>query len=106
MSYCLTVVFIKTKSFNTLNPEFTVIAKSICIDDKNRLWISSFNKKTKRSPNYENMIYEIFNDAGELLGKIKPPDKKLNYITRIFGDRAFFICFSDQCVYEYKIVDF
>ncbi len=104
--------------------DLPLISNSIAIDPKNRIWVSTFIRnydysiKSEDQPkDTENLVLEIFNGNGILLGRIPQPELSDNPppmpITRpdigsirIFDDRIYFIDVLNQmCVYEYKIIE-
>ncbi len=110
-------------------PQLNFVSKSIAIDEKNRIWVLSFDRqltfeelpvtinfadaegqleatdtlKTSESSQTDAFVFHVFEKNGEFLGEI--PFTHFADNVKIFGDRLYILeKDNEMCVYEYRIL--
>ena len=93
-------------------PSVTSVAKGICLDYKNRIWILTFLKQPNRFLTFDEkenwadcFEFEVYDSDGILLFKVPFPNVRFDKFS-IYDDRVYLIDSQhESCVYEYKIVE-
>jgi hypothetical protein len=93
-------------------PSVSSVAKGICLDYKNRIWVLTFLKQPNKFLTFDEkenwtdcFEFEVFDLDGILLFKVPFPNVRFDNLS-IYDDRMYLIDSQhESCVYEYRIVD-
>ncbi|MFC1564419.1 NHL repeat-containing protein [candidate division KSB1 bacterium] len=89
------------------------VSMGIGIDNKERIWVPRQKrelteeelKNDGRTPD-NNLLFEVYDPDGILLGHAECELPQRVYATRVFNDRIFLIdCYEEMAVFEYRIVE-
>ncbi len=91
-------------------PSVSSVAKGICIDQKNRIWVLTYLKQPNRFLTFdegENLtdcyVFEVFDPDGILLFKVPFPNIRVDNFS-IYNDRLYLVDSQhESCVHEYRI---
>jgi hypothetical protein len=93
-------------------PAVTSVARGLCVDQKNRIWVLTFLKQPNKFGTFaedENLSacleFEVFDSSGIFLFKVPIPNTRFDQFS-LYDDRLYLIESTDEmCVYEYRIIE-
>jgi hypothetical protein len=98
----------KDKKISVPNPKVTNFSSHIGIDNKNRLWILTYQKQpTDSMEAFKFFWIEVYDEKGILLDRVTYPEKHMQ-IFKVFNNRIYLYDFDqyEQGISVYEIIEY